>query len=215
VDPLVSIITPAYNASYTLPRAMESVRSQTYSRWQHIIVDDGSTDATPRLLDEYQTDQRVLRTQISNSGIGRALNAGLALSAGEFVAFLDADDEYLQDHLGAHLAFFDEHPSVDLTWGGLEVIAERYEDTLVPDVERGSGLIPVTECVVQGTLFFRREIVNHFQFSEDRKVWSQDSEFVKRVSQERTVERFKETTYRYYRNSGNSMIDGIKAHWGY
>src|SRR5690348_8062708 len=123
-DAIVSVITPAYNAAATLRRACESVRVQSYVAWEHIIVDDGSTDATPDILRELSTDLRVRTKRIANRGPGAALNLGLDMAQGEFIAFLDADDEYLPDHLSAHARAMEEHPEADLWWGGLDVIAD-------------------------------------------------------------------------------------------
>jgi len=106
-----------------------------------------------------------------------------------------------------------EHPQIDLLWGGVEVIANNYEDTMVPNVEAGTGLTPVANCIVQGTIFGRRHIFLQHRFSEDRSIWWQDYEFVKRVGLQHVVERFPRATYRYYRNSGESMVDRIKVEW--
>ena len=92
-DPVVSIITPVYNAAATLHRACESVRAQSYVAWEHILVDDGSTDATPQMLRELSSDARVKTMRFANRGPGPALNHGIQMTAGKFIAFLDADDE--------------------------------------------------------------------------------------------------------------------------
>jgi len=213
-EPLVSIITPVYNAAATLLRACESVRAQSYAAWEHILVDDGSTDATPQILRELASDARVKTMRFANSGPGPALNHGIEMAAGEFIAFLDADDEYLPEHVAAHVRAMQEHPETDLFWGGVDVIADRAEDVMVPDIETGAGLISVYDCVVQGTIFARREVFRELRFTEDRAIWWHDSELVGRVRQHFRVERFSGTTYRYYRNSGTSMVDRAKAELG-
>ena len=113
---LVSIITPVFNMSNTLQRAHESVLRQA-GRWEHIIVDDGSTDATPLVMAELAKDPRVVCAHTANRGAGAAHNTGLDLVTGDFVAFLDADDEYLPNHLSSHLAAMDAYPEVDIFWG--------------------------------------------------------------------------------------------------
>ena len=165
------------------------------------------------LFEELLADPRVRTAAIPNGGTGVALNHGLGLASGEYIAFLDADDEYFPNHLSSHLEVMRQRPDIDLLWGGLEVVAAKYEDTLVPDVERGTGLIPVSQCVVQGTLFGRRDLFLKQRFTEDRSVWWQDYEFVKRIRGDYKVERFSLMTYRYYRDSGQSVVDRIKAGW--
>jgi glycosyltransferase involved in cell wall biosynthesis len=210
-EPLVSIITPVYNAAATLRRAWESVRAQSYAAWEHIVVDDGSTDTTPEILRELAPDSRVKTMRIANRGPGAALNHGIDIAAGEFFAFLDADDEYLPEHVAAHVRAMQGHPKTDLLWGGVHVIADRPEDVMVPDIETGVGLISVYDCVVQGTIFARREVFRELRFTEDRAIWWHDSELVGRVRRRFRVDRFNGTTYRYYRNSGTSMVDRAKA----
>ena len=210
---LISVITPAYNAANTLRRAHASVRAQSHSAWEHIIIDDGSSDATPLAIAELVRDPRVSVAVVSNGGTGSALNVGLQLALGNYIAFLDADDEFLPDHLGAHLIAMNDQPQVDLFWGGMEIIAECDEDTRVPDVENGNGMIAVTNCIVQGTLFGRRQVFSDFRFSEDRSVWYQDYEFVQRVRTKYKVSQFYETTYRYHHSSGHSTADRIKTEY--
>ena len=148
-----------------------------------------------------------------NRGPGAALNTGIAQSRGPFLAFLDADDEYYPEHLSKHLAFLDTHPTLDILWGGVDVITANPEDAQIPDVVKGHGWIHISECVVQGTLFVRRNVFEQFTFSEDRSIWYQDCHFVEQAKPRFSTARFPEVTYRYYRNSGTSLVDRIKEHW--
>ncbi len=209
---LVSVITPVFNMAVTLQRACDSLRAQG-GRWQHIIVDDGSTDDTPRVIENIARDPRVVSTRTANRGIGAALNTGFDLAAGDFVAFLDADDEYLPNHLSSHLAAMTEHPGVDVLWGGLEVVTNSPDDLLVPDAAAGFGLISIHECVTQGTMFVRRRVLEAVRFTEDRGARWHDYDFITRVQRRFNVKRFQEPTYRYYRNTTSSIVDRIKADW--
>ena len=211
MQPLVSVVTPVFNMAQTLPRAFESLKAQA-GRWQHIIVDDGSTDDTPRVIEAIARDPRVVRARTVNRGIGAALNTALELATGDFAAFLDADDEYLPNHLGSHLTAMSEHPEVDVFWGGLEVIADSPDDVLVPDVAAGFGFISIHDCVTQGTLFVRRYVFESVRFDEDRLCWH-DYDFVRRVEGRFEVRRLHEPTYRYYRNTAASVVDRMKMSW--
>ena len=209
--PLVSVVTPVFNMAQTLPRAFESLKAQT-GPWQNIIVDDGSTDDTPRVIESIARDPRVVRTRTAKRGIGAALNTALDLATGDFVAFLDADDEYLPTHLSSHLTAMSEHPEVDIFWGGLEVVADSLDDILVPDVAKGFGFISIHECVTQGTMFARRHVFETVRFAEDRPCWH-DYDFVQRVRGLFNLRRFHEPTYRYYRNTAASVVDRLKPSW--
>lgn len=90
----VSIIIPAYNAAATLRRCVNSVLSQTVSDWELLLVDDGSTDGTAALCDAYASSDplRIRAFHKPNGGVSSARNAGMARAAGEYLAFIDADD---------------------------------------------------------------------------------------------------------------------------
>lgn len=89
---MISIITPTYNRAYLLPRMVESVLNQTYKRWELIIMDDGSTDNTKEVIEEYG-DQRIKYHPTKNSGAADKRNIGVELSQNEYIIFLDSDDE--------------------------------------------------------------------------------------------------------------------------
>jgi len=102
--PLVSVIIPLYNKRPFVRRAVESVRKQTFTNWELIIVDDGSTDGSCSEIPG--DDSRIRLIHQENKGPGAARNAGLARARGEYVAFLDADDEWLPFFLERGLNFF-------------------------------------------------------------------------------------------------------------
>lgn len=93
-NPLVSVIIPAYNSEKFIAETIQSVQNQTYKNWEIIIVDDCSSDATTRIVNEFiNNDNRIqLFIQKENSGSGIARNVALAQTKGKYIAFLDADD---------------------------------------------------------------------------------------------------------------------------
>lgn len=97
---MVSIIVPAYNAVRWLPAAVRSVLAQTEQDWELVLVDDGSTDATPGLCDGYAaSDARIRVEHTPNAGVSAARNHGLKLCRGQWILFLDADDVLHPDML--------------------------------------------------------------------------------------------------------------------
>ncbi len=96
---VVSIITPTYNRGYVIEKALESAMSQTYPHWELIIVDDGSSDNTDKVLEKYLEDERVVVVHKKHEGVGAARNAGIKLAHGDYVAFLDSDDIWDKDFL--------------------------------------------------------------------------------------------------------------------
>jgi glycosyltransferase involved in cell wall biosynthesis len=108
---LVSVIMPTYNRAYIIRRAISSVLNQTHSNFELIIVDDGSTDNTAEVVDSFNNSRIVYIKHAINLGIASARNTGIAKSRGEYVAFLDSDDEWLPHKLREQLIAFEEAPS--------------------------------------------------------------------------------------------------------
>jgi glycosyltransferase involved in cell wall biosynthesis len=106
--PKVSIILPTYNRADTILRALQSVKAQTLQDWELIVVDDGSTDNTESLVSGF--DSRMILIRQENKGFTEARNAGIRASCGEYIAFLDSDDEFLPHHLELCVAFLDAFP---------------------------------------------------------------------------------------------------------
>lgn len=102
-NPLVSVIIPTYNRAHVLHRSIMSVIHQSYINWELIVVDDGSTDGTSKVVNSFcLKDQRVnffLRDENTEKGANSCRNLGLVHSKGEYVAFLDSDDEWAIDRL--------------------------------------------------------------------------------------------------------------------
>lgn len=94
--PCISVIVPVYQAEKLLPACVESVKKQTFSDWELLLVDDGCTDASPALCDRYAAQDPRIRAlhQPKNAGVSEARNRGLREAAGEYIAFLDADDAF-------------------------------------------------------------------------------------------------------------------------
>lgn len=100
-DDLVSVIMPAYNCEKYIADAIESVLKQTYSNFELIVIDDGSKDRTLEIIREYSNkDPRVKALQNEkNSGVSSTRNRGISLAEGEWIAFLDSDDIWIEDKL--------------------------------------------------------------------------------------------------------------------
>jgi len=109
--PRVSVHMPVFNPGRFLEPAVESIRAQTFSDFEFIIIDDGSTDGSGALLERIAAgDRRIRLVRRENWGITRTRNQALALAVGEFFAVMDADDVALPDRFARQVAYFDHHP---------------------------------------------------------------------------------------------------------
>jgi len=108
---LVSIIMPAYNAELYIKSAIESVIQQTYKNWELLITDDHSTDSTQQIVENYALlDRRIkLLVNSKNGGAGVARNNSIKAARGRYIAFLDADDQWLPEKLIKQIAFMQKN----------------------------------------------------------------------------------------------------------
>ena len=97
-EPLVSIIMPVYNCGKYLSEAIESILGQTYSNWELLIIDDGSTDDTSKIVDSYaEINTKIKVYHRENKGVSQARNFGLEISKGKLITFIDGDDIYFKN----------------------------------------------------------------------------------------------------------------------
>jgi glycosyltransferase involved in cell wall biosynthesis len=106
--PLVTVIIPTYNRGWVVQEAIDSVLDQDFPDYELIVVDDGSDDNTPAILAAYGKKFTVLDQ--SNRGVSAARNRGIAAAAGQLIAFLDSDDQWLPQKLSTQVNFFQDNP---------------------------------------------------------------------------------------------------------
>jgi len=117
---LVSVITSAYNAADTLQNCVDSIKSQSYAYWEHIIVDDGSIDNTWNLLSGMAaSDPRIKILHQANMGQAAGRNAAVRIAKGDYIALLDADDYSVPDRLALQVDFLEDNQKVDVLGGAI------------------------------------------------------------------------------------------------
>ncbi|MCS6814231.1 MAG: glycosyltransferase [Cyanobacteria bacterium] len=122
-SPTISVIMPVYNADRYVAQAVESILTQTFADFEFLIVDDGSTDRSLKILRHYAAqDDRIHLTSRPNTGYVIALNEMLRLAKGEFIARMDADDVALPDRFQRQVAFLRQHPEVVCVGGSHDII---------------------------------------------------------------------------------------------
>ena len=130
--PLVSVIIPIYMIDRYVGICVESVINQTYTNLEIVIVDDGSTDGSGGICDEYaQRDRRIRVIHQENRGLSAARNTGLDKVSGEYIAFLDSDDAYRPDYVETMMRFMiSDEP---------DLVLSRYEDCRTTGKLEGNG----------------------------------------------------------------------------
>ena len=128
--PMVSVIIPAYNAAEFLAATIASVQKQTFSDWELLIINDGSTDDTVAVVREYQeTNHNIHLIHQLNQGVSSARNLGVEKSKGEIIAFLDADDQWLPHKLQQHLEHFKSNSRLGVSFAQVEILTQTGEAT--------------------------------------------------------------------------------------
>ncbi len=128
---LISVIVPAYNAECTLLKTVDSVRKQTFSDVEIIVINDGSTDGTLELLQSIK-DQRLKIFSYKNGGLPVARNRGISHATGEFISFLDADDMWVPDKLELQLAALQQHPAAGAAYSWTSYFIDGQEESIFP-----------------------------------------------------------------------------------
>jgi glycosyltransferase involved in cell wall biosynthesis len=227
-EPRVSVVIPYWNAEEFLLETLESVRRQSFERWELILVDDGSTDGSARIAADFASSDRerircVAQPGNANRGQSAARNLGLGLARGDLIAFLDADDVWLEQKLEVQVGIVDAHPEVDVTfgpyhfwhsWSGNPAAKDKvaalgsgsdYDRPLDPPylvwrhVAHGNGL-PVPSSVLMRTAVARR--IGGFEANAFPGMYDDESFFAKVLVQSRAwVHRMSLDRYRQHPRS--------------
>ena len=162
--PSVSVLVPVFNGEITIAAAIESALSQSFTDVEVVVVDDGSTDATPAVLAHFDSDQRVrIHRHDSNCGLVASLATGLALCRGSLVARLDADDVALPGRLERQVSVFNANPEVVLCATAYERVNE--EGVLghrpIPPLTHGALAMAMAagNQLCHSSVMFRRSVV--------------------------------------------------------
>ncbi|HXG37562.1 MAG TPA: glycosyltransferase [Bacteroidota bacterium] len=210
-NPLVSIILCTYNRAHLVKRAIASVLVQTYRNWELIIIDDGSTDSTESVIFPLvKSDTRIVYLRHPNKGLAASRNVGMKLAHGEFITFLDSDDEYREDHLATRVTIMSKRPSVALLYGGIEYVGPE-EKLYVPDARRPDKKIHLSKCYASGTFFARTATFRMLRGFRDIP-FAEDFDFIQRLRKRGfTVAKVHQPTYRYHVDADHRLCDLFEA----
>lgn len=204
--PIVSVILCTFNRAALLPRAIESVLAQTYPAWELIIVNDGSTDDSEPLIEQYtQQDTRIIPVHQQNQGLAQSRNNAMERATGTYFALIDDDDEYLPAHLEKRIEYLENNPDVDVVWGGLDPQGPE-ERQFVMDMENPGQKIHLSDCFVSGTLFGKISVFRELGGFRNLE-YAEDWDFIKRAKEKYTVHQVYFPTYLYYIDAPNRLSD--------
>ena len=219
VTPDVSVILPVRDGMPYLPLAVDSVLAQTCRAFELLVIDDGSADGTRGYLRRLD-DPRVRTVCLERSGLGAALNAGLALARGRYVARCDADDWCAADRLERQIAWLETHPDVDVLATSAAFVDEHGEpvdsawtrtvheqwDAAV-DPEAIARLMPLTCCIFHATVMARTDVLRGAGGYDPAMVPAEDYDLWLRLLPRHRFARLPEPLYtvRVHRASSSSL----------
>ena len=215
-NPLISVVVPAYNAEAWILDAVESVRTQTYTNWELVVVDDGSTDNTSDLVATRASrcKQRIRLESLSHRGVSAARNVGARLAEGEALAFLDADDVWYPGKLESQIRFLLNHPNLDGVGCGFEAVScdlgqvmSRYNVSWSPASIRSWLLLESHGVLLPSTLLIRKSTFMAVgEFNESLST-AADLDLAWRLAQQAVVGDVGECLVQYRRCSGQMHRD--------
>lgn len=178
---LLSVVMPTYNDAAYLRQAMDSILSQTFSQFEFIIVNDGSTDNTEEIVRSCNDSRiRYFRNEV-NKGNAYTRNVGMSKATGRYIAIMDSDDISLPDRVGLQIDYLEKHPEIDILGGAVEFFDEKvsYIKHFPSSPEFTKAFLFFKNAMFQPAVMFRRDMWERYKLSynperenmEDYDLW--------------------------------------------
>jgi len=208
----VSIIIPTYNCSSLLERAIKSVLAQTYENWELIIVDDGSTDGTKDLVANFRKiEPRIKYIWQNNSGApARPRNTGIKSASGEYIAFLDHDDEWLPNKLEKQVALLENSPEIAFVSCNVIVVSPKRSELISSPKYKGENflkkMLEKNLILTASSVVVRREIFDKVGLFDETLKFADDWDMWVRIALKYKFDYIDEPLVKYFWHGKNRII---------
>lgn len=182
--PDISVILPVYNCAAYLKEAINSVLQQTFSNFELIVINDGSTDDTEAIVHSFDDDRIVYVKNDTNKGLIYTLNKGISLAKGKYIARMDGDDVCLPERLEKQFTVFVNYPETKVLATTVSLINEKNEpighwkeDIKCITTEAIFRFLPVNNCIAHPTVMMDAQLLRKYMYnpaqtlSEDYDLW--------------------------------------------
>ncbi|MCM1294201.1 MAG: glycosyltransferase family 2 protein [Muribaculaceae bacterium] len=202
--PKVSVLMPAYNSAKYISVAIDSILNQTFTDFELIIINDGSTDNTAEIVHKY-TDTRIkFIDNTQNQGLIAVLNQGLDLCAGEYIARMDSDDISMPERLAKQVAYMDANPDVCVVGAWIQMFGDKNKQIKYPESVKLFDLLIYGSQVAHPTSMLRTSVLrkNNIRYdsaylhAEDYGLWATLAKYGKIHNLQQVL-----LKYRYHKSS--------------
>lgn len=202
----VSVIMPVYNGEAYLAEAIESIHLQNYRPLEIILVDDGSTDNTAKLVSGLQGNIRYFYQP--NSGPPAARNRGLRMAHGDVIAFLDCDDLWCENKLRTQLAYFVKDPSLEIVLGYTQFVRDTSAGKGIRELQKLSGPWPAMSL---GSSIMRRNVFGRVGFLDEDQLFGDDCDWFLRAKELGIKMVIHQDVTQFYRRHGANITNQIQV----
>lgn len=216
---LVSVIMPVYNTGQYVEEAIKSVLNQSYENWELLIINDGSTDSSHRIINSF-TDQRIKYFKQENRGVSAARNIGLEVMKGEYFCFLDADDFFTPNSIQSRVFIFSANSEVNFVDGKVLIFNTSSKKTIreyVPNFEGNpyNQLLSISSSCFFGITWMIRRVPEKVYKFKDGLTHAEDLLFYISISKEGNYRYTKETIYKCRADNQSAMSNLKQLEKGY
>ena len=210
--PKISIIVPVYKAEKYLHQCIDSILSQTFCDWECILVDDGSPDGSGVICDEYAyIDNRIKVIHKKNQGVAAARNTALNYATGEYITFLDSDDDIPNNTLQLYIDEFQKSDDIDMVIGGFKRIytetrEENFHHCSNPSVEyKQSNILKKLDDECCWNECLKVSLIGNLRFQKEIR-WNEDHLFnYDCITRAKAISFISDNVYNYYIRNEESL----------
>ena len=218
--PKVAVIIPCYNREKFIAQTVESVLSQSYPNIELVVVDDGSTDSSRRVLDNYKDRIRILEHPGRvNKGQSAALNLGIRSTQSDYIAFLDSDDLFAPDKIEKQVAFLEAHPEIGLVYSNGHAIDENgqilyriYDENHYEESDPNRVLLDCYFLLPNNSLL-RRNVLSKAGLFDESFRSAQDHDMAIRVAEVTRIAYLNEPLFFYRRHKDSISRRSAMLRW--
>lgn|GEM_PF-851301 len=210
--PLVSVIIPLYNAEKYIYQALQSILEQSYQNLEILIIDDGSTDKSREIVEQFDSKKIIYLQNKVNLGVSATRNRGFELANGEYIALMDADDISMVTRIEKQVRFLEENPHIGLVSSHYESFRKSFFGTkkrirkLPIDSDEIEASILFSNVICGGATMIRSKILkeHHLQFDTSLQM-AEDFDLWRRLSEVTQVTNLDDVLLKYRKHKNNSI----------